>query len=398
MNYESWISYRYLTASKGRFLSFLNLVSVAGVAIGVTSLIVVTGVMTGFGNNLREKIIGTTPHVMVEKETGVKGFDELRKKINSIEGVVDSSAYVQGNVFLESAGGQATGIFIRGIIPETEAGVTKVDQYLVKGAMTDLTGDGIFIGSELARYYGYAPGDMVTLISPGSGIAGQGWRYQLKVVGIFQTGMADYDLNLVLVNLKKAQAIFGLDDDIVTGVGVKLKDPNAAGEMKTAIYETIGYSFLLRTWIDINRNLFEALFLEKWGLFIILTLMVLVASFNIVSTLIVTVTSKIHDIGILKSIGVPKKAIKRIFIRQGIFIGMLGTFWGLVGGIGLSYILKTYVRVPQEIYSIDHVPVDLQPTDIGIIVAAACGISYLATIYPAAKAADLQPVDALRYE
>jgi len=397
MNYENWISYRYLRASKGRFLTFLNIISIAGIAIGVTALIIVIGVMTGFGNNLREKIIGTTPHVMIEKETGIEDYDKVRQKINAIEGVVGSSAYIQGNIFLENSG-RAIGLAIRGIDPKNESRTTKVSQYMEKGSLQDLSGDHVIIGTELARYYGFQLGDKVTVISPGSGIAGQGWRYQLSIVGIFDTGMADFDMNLIIVNIHKAQEIFNLPANVSTGIGVKIDNPYRAKDVKAKIYESLGYSFLVRTWIDINRNLFEALFLEKWGLFIILTLMVLVASFNIISTLIVTVSSKVHDIGILQSIGVPKRSIKRIFTNQGIFIGSVGILFGLMGGLGISYLLKTYIKVPKEIYSIDHVPVDIQSMDILIIVFATMILSFLATIYPASKAAGLQPVEALRYE
>ncbi len=397
MGYEDWISYRYMVAGKGRFLSFLNFVSIAGVAIGVASLIVVIGVMTGFGNNLRDKIIGTTPHIMIEKETGVQDFKSIYKKLGSVPGVKAFSAYIQGNIFLENAG-QAKGLVVRGIDYERERFVTKLDQYFKKGSFAGLKDNGVVIGSELARYFGYKLGDIITIISPGSGITGNGWRYKLKIVGIFSTGMADYDMNLVLIDLAKAQKIFNMPTNVVTGIGVRLVDPYHAKHVKQQIYNILGYSFLIRSWIDINRNLFDALFLEKWGLFIILTLMVLVASFNIISTLIVTVTSKVHDIGILQAIGVPARSIRRIFTKQGIFIGALGIFWGLVGGIGLSYILRTYVEVPKEIYSIDRVPVEIQLSDVLIIVSAAMIISFIATIYPAARAARLKPVDALRYE
>jgi lipoprotein-releasing system permease protein len=207
-------------------------------------------------------------------------------------------------------------------------------------------------------------------------------------------------MNLILMHLTKAQEIYKLPADTVGGIAVKIKNVYDAPAIKKMLYKTLGYSFFVKTWIDSNKNFFAALKLEKFAMFIILTLIVLVASFNIISTLIVTVTTKIKDIGILKAIGVPRKSIEHIFILKGLSIGLLGTLWGCVGGIGLSLILKKYqfIKLPQDIYYIDKLPVLLEPTDLLAIAGAAILISYLATIYPAKKAGKLEPVEALRYE
>ncbi len=399
MNYESWISYRYLTMRKDLFLSIINFISMAGVAIGVAALIVVIGVMTGFDHDLQDKITGTNAHVLIEKETGLRDYSTLQEKVKTIEGIESTTPYVLGNVFLE-ADGQAMGLTLRGVNPATEGNVTKVDEYLKTSKIADLKDDEIIVGSQLANYFGFQKGDSVSLIAPASGIAGEGWRYKLKVAGIFTSGMYDYDMKLVFVSLKKAQEIFSLGPNVSTGIALKLENVYHAAQVKEKIYQKIGFAFLVRTWIESNKNFFAALRLEKFAMFIILTLIVLVASFNIVSTLIVMVTSKIKDIGILKSIGVPKSSIRKIFTLSGIYIGFMGTFWGLVIGMTLCFILKKYqfIKLPQEIYYIDRLPVIVQLSDLLTIVGAAMMISYLATIYPAVKAANLEPVEALRYE
>ena len=398
MNFEWWLTLRYLTAKKDKFLSVINFVAIAGIAIGVMALIIVIGVMTGFDHDLREKIVGANAHVFVERETGIKNYTQLDERLRSLPGVIASTPYIHGNVFLE-AGTRAASLILRGVDPSSEGAVTRINSYLAQGKVADLKDDGVLIGSQMASYYGYHVGDTVTLISPASGIAGTGWRYKFKVAGIFNSGMYDYDMNLVLVTLPRAQEIFNIGPT-VTGVGLKLKDPDQAPIVKQEIYDAIGFSYLVRTWMETNANFFAALALEKFAMFVILTLIVLVASFNIISTLIVTVTSKVKDIGILKSIGASKGCIQRIFTWQGLAVGAMGTFWGFAGGVSVILLLKKYqfIKLPQDIYYIDHLPVVIQASDVGLIVGAAMLITYVATIYPALKAANLEPVEALRYE
>ncbi len=398
MGFSTWMAFRYLNAKKDKFLSVINLVSVAGIAIGVAALIIVIGVMSGFDHDLREKIIGANAHILVERETGLKKYKQLNEELKSVKGVKFSTPYIHGNVFLET-GTRAMSLILRGVVPESEGSVTKIDGYLKDFKIAHLKEDEVVIGAQLAEYYGYKVGDLVTIIAPASGVAGNNWRFTFKVAGIFTSGMYDYDMNLVIVSLAKAQEVFHLASDTVTGIGLKLVDPDQALMVKKDIYQLAGFSFLVRTWQETNANFFAALQLEKFAMFVILTLIVLVASFNIISTLIVTVTSKVKDIGVLKAIGASRSTINKIFTLQGLAIGFTGTFWGFTLGVGLSLLLKKYhfIELPQDIYYIKHLPVLIQASDVGLIVGAAMVITYAATVYPAMKASRLEPVEALRY-
>ena len=396
MKLELKLSWRYLaTKRKEKFISLISVISIMGIAIGVTALIVVLAVMTGFDRDLRDKIVGNYSHITLSGFKGISSSDynELAKTISGTAHVNGVSPYLQGQVLLKE-GNRFFAVGIKGIDPATEPHVTKISKYLIAGNINDLSQDGLIIGRELAMYLGARVDSTVTLISP------LGKQYIMKVSGIFNSGMYDYDMNLVFTNLKGAQVILGLPDQI-SAVSIKLDDLYLANNVRDKLSASLGPDYILKTWTEANANFFAALKLEKLTMFIILTLIILVAAFNIASTLIVMVVEKTKDIGVLKALGMSSKGIRKVFIYQGLIIGLLGTLFGALGGVTLCVLLKKYqfVKLPQDIYYIDHLPVSIALwPDVVLIVFAAMIITLVSTIYPAVRASKLEPVEALRYE
>ena len=394
MRYELTVSLRYLLAKRReKFISIISLISVFGVAVGVCALIVVIGVMSGFDNDLRDKIVGTNSHLVIERDGGIEDAQAVIKDIKTIPHVVTASPFLNGQAFVRNKD-EIQNVMVKGIVPAEEARVTRVGEYIKKGSLDNLNDGGIIIGSEMADRLNFKLGDTVLLSSPMDTAV-----KEFKVVGIFNTGMYDYDLNLAFVDLKKAQELFGAEG-MAGGISVKIDDVYLARDLRAKIQKRLGFPFWVRTWMDLNKNLFAALKLEKLAMFIILALIVVVACFNIVSTLIMVVMEKTKDIGILKSIGATNSSIMAIFTLEGFLVGAIGTFLGVAGGLGLSYLLEKYqfIQLPRDIYYIDRFPVDVQAGDTIAIVAAALAISLLSCVYPAWQASRLNPVDALRYE
>jgi len=395
MKTELMISWRYLaTKRKEKFISLISVFSVLGIAIGVMALILVIAVMSGFDNELRDRIVGNFAHLVVLGYDGIgaEGYNEAVKKVLQNPEVKGVSPYLQAQVFVNE-GKILFAADLKGIDPNKEASVTNIEKYLVSGRISDLSGQSVIIGAELSSYLGLGIGSELTVYSP------QGKQHKLKITGIFNSGMYDYDLKMILVPLSTAQNILGVTDKI-SGIAVKLKNLYAAEEVKSTLSEKLGPNYIVKTWMQLNENFFAALKLEKMTMFIILTLIVLVASFNIASTLIVMVVEKTKDIGILKAIGASSRIVRKIFIYEGFLIGTTGTLLGGSLGLLLCYLLKKYqfIKLPS-VYSIERLPVAIVFwPDIALIIMAAMLITLVSTIYPAAKAGRLKPVEALRYE
>ncbi|MBU2063472.1 MAG: ABC transporter permease, partial [Candidatus Omnitrophica bacterium] len=368
-------------------------ISIIGVATGVAALIIVIGVMNGFDNELRQRIIGTSSHIVVEK---IGGLDDVQYVMENLKGVkhVRALAPFLNTQALIVCDDKISSLILRGIDETLEPQVSDIGKFLKYGKLDLSQSNNIIIGQELAQRLMLHVGDEVKLLSSAKKKP-EGY----KVTGIFASGMYDYDSSVAFISLEKAKNL-NFTAQIVSGVSVKLDDVLKANTVKKAIQERLGFPYYGRTWMDLNHNLFEALKLEKTAMFVILTLIVLVASLNIASTLIMMVMEKTKDIGILKAIGATASAIRAIFMMVGMSIGVIGTILGAAAGMILAYALKTYpfIKLPKDIYYIDTLPIKVDTADIVWIVLAALGISLFSTIYPAYQASRLNPVEALRYE
>ena len=414
MSYELFIGLRYLKAKrKQTFVSLITLISIAGVMVGVTALIVVIAVMNGFKEDLRDKILGVTSHVVISRFDGnISKYQEVRAKVGEVSGVNAATPFIYTQVMISSRKA-ISGAVLRGIEPKTASKVINLPKNLRAGSLEELEAEnkpegmrstpGIILGNELARNIGALRGDPVTVISPLGRLTplGRVPRSQtFRVAGIFDSGMYEYDSTIAYVSLWAAQRFLGIGDR-VTGIEVRVDDIYEADRVARAIGKALdGYPYWSRDWMRMNKNLFSALKLEKIVMFIILTLIILVAAFNIVGTLIMVVIEKTRDIAILKSMGATRRSIMKIFMIEGAVIGLVGTLLGLLGGYTLCTLLATYkfIELPSDVYYISTLPVQMNPLDVALIAVAAIVITLAASVYPAWQASRFDPAEAIRYE
>jgi lipoprotein-releasing system permease protein len=407
LHYEWFVSRRYLKAKRKKgFISLITVISVIGVAVGVMALICVLGVMTGFTEEFRAKILGVNSHIVIQKYGATITDDQdLRTQLLNKPGVLGATPYLYTQAMI-TAGEGGTGAILRGIDPATASTVISIEKFMQQGSLADLTTSvgrvpGIVIGRDLADQLHLRVADRVRLISPAGPLTPMGIIPRMKagrVVGIFETGMYEYDSTLIYVSLATARQFLDIEAG-VHGIELRLADIYQADRIAREIEQELGANYVAKDWIRLNKNLFSALRLEKTALSIIVALIVLVAAFNIVSTLIMVVMEKARDIAILKAMGATSRSIMRIFIYEGLVIGLTGTVLGVGGGLAACELLRHYqfIKLP-DVYPMTTLPVQVLPLDVAMIAGAAVLITFLATLYPSWQASRVQPAEALRYE
>lgn len=410
---ELYIGLRYTRAKRrSGFVSFIAMISMMGIALGVAALIVVLSVMNGFGEELRNRTLGMTAHATITGHDGyLEDWQGIQTKVSPYKNIIDSAPYTQNEAMLSNSN-RVSGAIIQGVLPDEEAKVSDIDKKMVAGSMTNLTANsfGIILGRELANVLGVYEGDKITVITPQASITPVGVLPRLRrftVVGIFEAGMNQFDRSMAIMHLQDAQKLFGLNAK-VNGLRLKLNDMFNARLITHEIDLMVGEDYWVRDWTHMHTNLFKALKTEKVVMFIILFLIVAVAAFNIISTLVMTVTDKQSDIAILRTIGMTPGSLMMIFIVQGTIIGLIGTIIGVAIGVPVALNVNDIVSfieglfntkfLPADVYYISEISSDLRAMDVLIYSVSAFSLSVLATIYPAWRAAKIQPADALRYE
>ncbi|MCK5478838.1 MAG: lipoprotein-releasing ABC transporter permease subunit [Methylococcales bacterium] len=408
-----YIGMRYTRAKRRtQFISFITFTSVLGIALGVTALIAVLSVMNGFEAELRERILGMTSHTTITGRNGqLQNWQQLEQRITGYPHVEGSAPFVRGQVMI-NAGRRVSGTLLRGVIPEYEPKVSEVSNKMKAGKLSDLVAGkfGIVLGKELANYLGVMIGDKVTVISPQINSTPAGILPRLKrftVVGTFQVGMYEYDRNMAIIHISDARKLFRLGD-AVSGLRLKLDDLFNAPKITQSLAKKLNYQYSVSDWTKAHSNFFRAIKTEKRVMFIILLLIVAVAAFNIVSTLVMVVTDKRGDIAILKTQGLSNMSVMGIFIVLGGIIGIVGTVLGTLGGVLLALNIETIIPAIEsffdvqfmaaDVYYISDVPSKLDWTDVYFIAIIAFVLSLVATLYPAWQASRVNPAEVLRYE
>ena len=403
--FELFVAVRYLLARrKQAFISLISLISVLGVAVGVMALLIALALMTGLQGELRDRLVGSTAHVYVFKVGGIQDPEGDIKRLRAIPDVIGAAPVVVGLGMIQ-AGAEEAFISIKGVVPQLEPTVTNVSNSMKSGSLAALapTTDGppgIVLGADLATKLGVSLGDVVQITTPNGVLSPLGIlpkQRKLKVAGIFKLGLYEFDNGYGFVHIDVAKM---LARDAPTYIELRVRDLFKAKEVADQIPEKFGSDYVGQDWADMNKSLFSALWLEKMAISITIGLIVMVAALNIIASLILLVMEKSRDIAILKTMGSSSASIRRIFVLQGLIIGLIGTCAGAFGGLILIYVLDRFqlIHVPIDVYQIAYVPFKLELLDGVVVIASAILICFVATIYPSRQASRLDPAQALRYQ